>query len=116
MDDPVHLKPHIDLEQGKTLPEYLHGDIPDEYLCRPLIDIDPYYASKNVSRPVSVRDYDRHFVYRYSVESQSTLSIPIDSARGLYLVKLVKWSLLNERWMCVGHARCFLSKISIGQQ
>ncbi|XP_077966258.1 sodium channel protein type 3 subunit alpha-like isoform X1 [Styela clava] len=41
---PIH--PNIDLEQGKTLPEYLQGDIPDDYLCQELVDIDPYYADK----------------------------------------------------------------------
>jgi len=35
-----------DLEQGKTLPEYLQGDVPDEYKFQALVDPDEYYSDK----------------------------------------------------------------------
>uniref|UniRef100_H2ZFQ2 Sodium channel protein n=1 Tax=Ciona savignyi TaxID=51511 RepID=H2ZFQ2_CIOSA len=53
---------NADLEQGKTLPEYLQGDVPDGYKCRPLVDPDPYYDDKNT---YIILDQN-YVIYRFS--------------------------------------------------
>uniref|UniRef100_H2ZFQ8 Sodium channel protein n=1 Tax=Ciona savignyi TaxID=51511 RepID=H2ZFQ8_CIOSA len=55
-------KANADLEQGKTLPEYLQGDVPDGYKCRPLVDPDPYYDDKNT---YIILDQN-YVIYRFS--------------------------------------------------
>nr|BCR34228.1 sodium channel protein type 1 subunit alpha [Ciona intestinalis] len=55
-------KANPDLEQGKTLPEYLQGDVPDNYKCRPLVDPDPYYDDKNT---FIILDQN-YVIYRFS--------------------------------------------------
>lgn len=35
-----------DLEQGKTLPEYLQQDVPDHFKFQPLVDPDEFYSDK----------------------------------------------------------------------
>jgi len=47
-DDSKPEQPMPDLEQGKTLPEYLQDDVCEEYKCLALEDPDPYYQNKNV--------------------------------------------------------------------
>lgn len=42
-------KPHIDLEAGKVIPDYLCAAVPPELVGQPLVDPDPHYADKGVS-------------------------------------------------------------------
>nr|BAA04133.1 voltage-gated sodium channel [Halocynthia roretzi] len=71
------LHPNPDLEQGKTLPEYLQGDLPDKYLCQALVDPDPFYANK---KTYVVFDKNK-VIYRFSCEKALFCLGPLNPVR-----------------------------------
>ena len=62
-------KPHIDLEAGKVIPDYLCAAVPPELVGQPLVDPDPHYADKGVSivkRPFRLILYQRKCYFSFN--------------------------------------------------
>ncbi|XP_076822135.1 sodium channel protein type 4 subunit alpha B-like [Clavelina lepadiformis] len=79
------LDPVADLEQGKTLPEYLQGDVEESQLCVPLVDPDPYYHDKNT---FIILD-NKYSIYRFSASRALLCISPLNFVRRAALKTLI---------------------------
>nr|CAB3265897.1 sodium channel protein type 9 subunit alpha [Phallusia mammillata] len=91
-----------DLEAGKTLPEYLQGDVPEDYKFRPLVDPDHYYDDKN-TYIVLDQNYN---IYRFSATRALYCFGPLSFVRRIANRVLVH-SLFNSFIMLTILVNCF---------
>lgn len=100
-------KPHIDLEAGRIIPEYLCSDFPEQLVGVPLVDPDPHYADKGTYVVIDAQKT----IYRFSLHYALYAFGPLNPIRRV-TSKILTMPIFNNLIICTILLNCYCMTLS----